>query len=217
MHHCQKLENMRFSNHQYMRKTFQCLQKKLGRSAIDATILNGRNSECEMPGIFADSVLCVGRMEQGPRAAERRWKGQVGDLRMYSSYHDAVGLDGESIEFECKKFARISTLSILQGIQKDLEEKNIQPEYLEDRIIFMSKFTDILWKSDDQNCISNAENVKNYAKKFLPRHWTFVGPGSKKRWFGDSRSTRTVGPHSQQNGTAIERNWSSLSSPVPAL
>ena len=116
-----------------------------------------------------------------------------------------------------KKIARISTLSILQGIQKDLEEKNIQPEYLEDRIIFMSKFTDILWKSDDQNCISNAENVKNYAKKFLPRHWTFVGPGSKKRWFGDSRSTRTVGLHSQQNGTAIERNWSSLSSPVPVL
>ena len=32
-----ELENMRFSNHRYMWKIFQCLQKKLGRSAIDAT------------------------------------------------------------------------------------------------------------------------------------------------------------------------------------
>ena len=32
--------------------------------------------------VFADSVLCVGRMEQAPGGAERRCKGQVEDLRM---------------------------------------------------------------------------------------------------------------------------------------
>ena len=51
--------------------------------------------------IYADSVFFVGRMEHGPGAAERRWKGQVEDLRMYSSCQDAVGTDGEAIEFEC--------------------------------------------------------------------------------------------------------------------
>ena len=71
-------------------------------------------------------------------------------------------------------------MSFLQEIQKDLEEQNIQPENFKDRIIFMSMFNDILWKSDDQNCISNAENVKNYAKKFLPRHWTFGVQGRKR-------------------------------------
>ena len=84
-----------------------------------------RNVECERPEIYttimdeigvgqwsssqvgdgkccvcADSVLCVGWMENGPRVAERKWKGQVEDLRMYSSHQDAVGIDGEAIEFE---------------------------------------------------------------------------------------------------------------------
>ena len=101
--------------------------------------------------VYADSVLCVGRIEQGPGAAERRWKGQVEDLRMYSSYPDTVGIDGEAIEFEWKNVPDFSTLSVLQEIQKDLEEKNIQPENFEDRIIFMSMFNDILLKTDDEN------------------------------------------------------------------
>ena len=54
----------------------------------------------------------------------------------------------------------------------------------------MSMFNDILWKTDDETCISNAEKVKNYANKFLPGHWTFQGPGSEKKWYCD--------PHDQQ-------------------
>ena len=42
-------------------------------------------------------------------------------------------------------------------------------------------FNDILWKSDDQNFISNAEKVKNYAK--TPRTLDFLGSG----WYGDSQ------------------------------
>ena len=33
---------------------------------------------------------------------------------------------------------------------------------------------------NDENCISNAEKVKNYSKRFLPGHWTFLGPGSER-------------------------------------
>ena len=39
---------------------------------------------------------------------------------------------------------------------------------------------------NDNLCISNAEKVNNYAKEFSPGHWTFLGPGSEKRWCGDS-------------------------------
>ena len=63
-----------------------------------------------------------------PRAAERRWKGQVEDLRMYSSHQDAVGIHGEAIEFEWTFFPQFSTLSSFQEIPKDLAEKNIEPE-----------------------------------------------------------------------------------------
>ena len=77
-------------------------------------------------------------------------------------------------------------MTFLQEIQKDLEKKNLKPENFKDPIIFMSMFNDIKWKKNDENCISNAEKVKNYAKSFLPGHWTFLGPGLEKRWYGDS-------------------------------
>ena len=48
-------------------------------------------------------------------------------------------------------------------------------------------FNDIEWRKNDENCISNAEKVKNYAKRFRPGHWTFLGPSSEKRWYGDSQ------------------------------
>ena len=51
--------------------------------------------------VFADSVLCVGQMKDSPETIEK-WKGQVEGLRLYSSYQDALGIDGEAIEFEWK-------------------------------------------------------------------------------------------------------------------
>ena len=74
-------------------------------------------------------------------------------------------------------------MSFLQEIQKDLERRNIQPEEFKDRIILMSMFNDFEWKTNDENCTSNAEEVKNYAMKFLRGYWTFLGPGSEERWY----------------------------------
>ena len=51
--------------------------------------------------LHADSVLCVGQMKDTPGAIER-WKSQVEGLRLYSCHPDAVGIDGEAIEFEQK-------------------------------------------------------------------------------------------------------------------
>ena len=84
------------------------------------------------------------------------------------------------------KFPRLSTWFTLQEIQKDSEERNIQPENFEDGIIFMLMFNDILWRTNFQNCFFNAEKVKNYANTFLQIHWTCLGLGSEKRWYDDS-------------------------------
>ena len=49
-------------------------------------------------------------------------------------------------------------------------------------------FDDIDWSKgkNDENCISNAEKVNNYAMKFSKGHWTFVGPGSEDKWYVSS-------------------------------
>ena len=48
-------------------------------------------------------------MRDTPETAER-WKGQVEGLRLYSSYQDAMGIDGEAIEFEWKRLPGFSSL-----------------------------------------------------------------------------------------------------------
>ena len=83
-------------------------------------------------------------MKDSPGAIER-WKDQVEGLRLYSSYQDAVGIDGEAIEFEWTNFTGFSSLSSLQKTQHGLERRNNQPEEFKDRIIFMSMFDDIEW------------------------------------------------------------------------
>ena len=55
--------------------------------------------------VYADSVLCVGQVKDIPGSVQR-WKGQIEDLKMCSSYRDAVGIDGEAIEFEWKRFSK---------------------------------------------------------------------------------------------------------------
>ena len=98
-------------------------------------------------------------------------------------------------EFEWNIFPGFSSLAFLQEIQKDLDRKNIKPREFKDLIIFMSMFNDIDWtkRGHSQKCISNSEQVKNCAKRFSRGHWTFLGPGGEKKWYGtDSTATQMV-------------------------
>ena len=51
----------------------------------------------------------------------------------------------------------------------------------------MSVFNDIYWTGNDDIGISNSEKVKTYAKKFPQGHWTFLGPGDDKKWYGKAK------------------------------
>ena len=83
---------------------------------------------------LADSVLNVGQMRDTPEATET-CDGQVEGFRLYSSCQDAVGIDGEAIEFKWKFLSGFSSLSVLEKIQQDFETWRMQPEEVEDRII----------------------------------------------------------------------------------
>ena len=102
------------------------------------------------------------------------------EFRQTDSYRDLFGIDGEPIG--------LTSLEILRKIQKDLQEQNIEPENFSERIIFMSMFNDIYGtrRGNLEHCFSNSEQVKNYAKKFMQGHWTFLGPECEKKWHGQS-------------------------------
>ena len=66
-------------------------------------------------------------------------------------------------------FPGVTSLEIFQKAQKNLQDQKIDSEHLEGRIIFLSMFNIIDWtkKENSEICISNSEQVKNYAKNIF--------------------------------------------------
>ena len=48
--------------------------------------------------VYSDSVPCVGQMNESKEAI-KRWEGQVEEFKMYPSYKELLGIDGEATEF----------------------------------------------------------------------------------------------------------------------
>ena len=61
-----------------------------------------------------------------------------------------------------------------------------EPENFTGRIIFMSMFNDIVWDAtgSDELCVNNSNTIQEYAERFPRSHWSFLGPGSEKKWNG---------------------------------
>ena len=93
--------------------------------------------------VWGDSVLCVGQVKDTPGAIER-WKGPVAGLKLFSSCQDAVGIDGEAIEFEWKITQDFHHCLFLKNPRRLGETRRSQPEEFTDQIIFMSMFNDIV-------------------------------------------------------------------------
>ena len=72
------------------------------------------------------------------------------------------------MEFEWKKFRGFTTLGILSEIQKMMAELECEPEQFQRRIIFMSMFNDITWRTprNEENSAANSMNFATYAKGF---------------------------------------------------
>ena len=55
----------------------------------------------------------------------------------------------------------------------------------------MSMFNDISWGSEDNKieCESNAQLVSLFARRFGAGQWSFLGPGSEKKWYSISEDS----------------------------
>ena len=64
------------------------------------------------------------------------------------------------------------------------------PETYTGRILFMSMFNDISCdrKGNKDECLANAETVKVLARRFGIGQWSFIGPGSEKKWYSSENS-----------------------------
>ena len=147
----------------------------------DETVINLQSTKVY---VFSDSVLCLGRVLQHPDANEA-WKNRVTGIQSGKSYRDYDAINGESIELEWNIFPGFTTLQLCGKINDLLSDLGQTPETFTRRILFMTMFNDISCdrKGNKDECLANAGVVKVLARKFGVGQWSFIGPGSEKKWY----------------------------------
>ena len=119
----------------------------------------------------SSQILCC--VHQHPESNEA-WKKRIEWIVTDKSYRDYDGINGEPTEFEWNIFPGFTTLQLCGKINDLLSDLGQTPETFTGRILFMSMFNDI---SCDKKVVSI------FAKKFGFGQWSFIGPGSEKKWF----------------------------------
>ena len=139
--------------------------------------------------VFSDSVLCLGKVLQHPESNEA-WKNRVAGIRSEKSYRDYDAINGESTEFEWNNFPGFTTLQLCDKISDLLSYLGQTPETFTERILFVSMFNDISCDRNDNKdeCLKNANYVQTFAGSFGIGQWSFIGPGSEKKWYSSENS-----------------------------
>ena len=147
----------------------------------DETVINLQRTKVY---VFSDSVLYLGKVLQHPESNEA-WKNRVAGVRAERSYRDYAAINGESTEFEWNIFPGFTTLQLCGKINDLLSDLGQTPETFTGRILFVSMFNDISCdrKGNKDECLANARVVKILARRFGVGQWSFIGPGSEKKWY----------------------------------
>ena len=146
----------------------------------DETVINLQRTKVY---VFSDSVLCLGRVHQHPKSNEA-WKDRIGWITTDPSYRGYDGISGEPTEFEWTILPGFTTLQLCGKVTDLLSRLGEAPETFTGRILFMSMFNDISCdKKDEEECVANSKSVSILAKKFGVGQWSFIGPGSEKKWY----------------------------------
>ena len=119
--------------------------------------------------VFSDSVLCLGKMNEKPQS-NTVWEDKMTWFKSSSQYRALDTIDGEPMELEWSIFPGFTTLQLCYKVQEFLSNMSVEPEDFTGRIIFMSMFNDISWRSEDneQECELSAKLVSIFAIRFSP-------------------------------------------------
>ena len=95
------------------------------------------------------------------------------------------------MELEWNIFPGFKTLQLSEEVKRLLLRLDETPENFTGRIIFMSMCNDIFCgsKDNEKECLANAKLVSLYAKRCGKGQWSFIGPGSEKKWYCISKDS----------------------------
>ena len=140
--------------------------------------------------VFSGSVLCLGKIHENPQsnaALEQRleWFKTTPEFRNFDR------IDGEPMELEWNIFPGFNTLQLSEEVKRLLFRLQETPGNFTGRILFMSMFNDISFgtKDNETECLANAKLVSLYARRFGKGKWSFIGPGSEKKYHSISEDS----------------------------
>ena len=144
----------------------------------ESSIFNARNSTS------FQILYCVLEIHQNPESNEA-WKKRIEWITSSPSYRDFDGISGEPTEFEWNIFPEFDTLQLYGKVKDLLSRLGETSEIFTGRSLFMSMFNDISCgtKDNEEECLAHARVVSLCAKKFGTGQWSFIGPGSEKKWY----------------------------------
>ena len=134
--------------------------------------------------VFSDSVLCLGKIQENSQSNDA-WKQRLEWFKSSPEYRNFDRIDGVPMDFEWNIFPGFNTLQLSEEVKSLLYRLAETPETFTGRILFMSKFNDISCgtKKTKKNVWANARLVSLYARRFGKGQWSFIGPGSEKKWY----------------------------------
>ena len=126
--------------------------------------------------VFSDSVLRLGKKSENPQS-NTVWEDKLTWFTSGSLNRALDTIDGEQMEFEWNSFPGFTTLQLVEKVEEFMTKMGDASQF-QGRIIFMSMFNDIIWRSEDneRECIANATLVFICKKMFsrtlvIPRTW----------------------------------------------
>ena len=131
--------------------------------------------------VFSDSVLCLGKGNQNP-ASNTVWEDKLTWFKSSPQYRTLDTIDGEPMEFEWNIFPGFTTLQLVVKIQEFISKMG-DPAQFHERIIFMSMFNGIIWRTTDneQECISHATLCRYLQEDFRQED----GHSSDLEWYSN--------------------------------
>ena len=157
--------------------------------------------------MYSQILCCLGKVLQHLECNEA-WMNRVVGVRAERNYRDFEDVNGESTELEWNIFPGFTTLQLCDKISDLLSSMGQTPESFTGRILSMSMFNDIRYDNKDE-CLRNANIVKTFAGRFGIGQWSFIGPGSEKKWYPSEKSTRSLGPYCGRHVAGICRKRTS--------
>ena len=79
----------------------------------------------------------------------------------------------------------IRCMQLSEEVKRLLFRLDETPKNFTGRILFKSMFNDISCgsKDNEKECLANAKLVSLYSRRFGKGHWSFIDPGSEKKWY----------------------------------